>query len=227
MKLLTKLLHFAAAASVSQDEKCAKCAADSRDREMKAARLENGQKEFRESGAASRAKRCAPLRPRAGSVAVAVAPQPLWPQSAMGAMAELLLPAGVNASTFPAKLWHLVNSPRVRSVRWDSRGQGLFTSFHSLAGKVLALSPAGSASSAIAPIADCGHNARGARPEGGAALGPARGPALPEFFLPLFQPGCFLLSDPAVCSTFGTFLIMGDRSSSRKGQQFCQQFHQS
>uniref|UniRef100_A0A8C3UQ37 HSF-type DNA-binding domain-containing protein n=1 Tax=Catharus ustulatus TaxID=91951 RepID=A0A8C3UQ37_CATUS len=43
----------------------------------------------------------------------------------MSAMAELPLPAGLNASTFPAKLWHLVNSPRVRSVRWDSRGQGL------------------------------------------------------------------------------------------------------
>ncbi|NWY34466.1 HSF5 protein, partial [Pheucticus melanocephalus] len=34
-------------------------------------------------------------------------------------------PAGLSASTFPAKLWRLVNSPRVRSVRWDSRGQGL------------------------------------------------------------------------------------------------------
>ncbi|NXQ64947.1 HSF5 protein, partial [Anthoscopus minutus] len=29
------------------------------------------------------------------------------------------------ASTFPAKLWWLVNSPRVCSVRWDSQGQGL------------------------------------------------------------------------------------------------------
>ncbi|NXV70089.1 HSF5 protein, partial [Molothrus ater] len=34
-------------------------------------------------------------------------------------------PAGLSASTFPAKLWRLVNSPRVRSVRWDSRAQGL------------------------------------------------------------------------------------------------------
>ncbi|NWS27795.1 HSF5 protein, partial [Polioptila caerulea] len=34
-------------------------------------------------------------------------------------------PAGLNASTFPAKLWRLVNSPRVRSVRWDSQAQGL------------------------------------------------------------------------------------------------------
>ncbi|XP_068856423.1 SH3 and multiple ankyrin repeat domains protein 1-like [Aphelocoma coerulescens] len=40
-------------------------------------------------------------------------------------MAELPLPAGLNASTFPAKLWRLANSPRVRSVRWDSQGQGL------------------------------------------------------------------------------------------------------
>ncbi|KAM7023636.1 uncharacterized protein M8220_015231 [Acridotheres tristis] len=40
-------------------------------------------------------------------------------------MAERPLPAGLNASTFPAKLWRLVNNPRVRSLRWDSRGQGL------------------------------------------------------------------------------------------------------
>ncbi|KAL9815772.1 uncharacterized protein GJ701_017863 isoform 1-T2 [Geothlypis trichas] len=40
-------------------------------------------------------------------------------------MAELPLPAGLSAGTFPAKLWRLVNSPRVRSVRWDSRAQGL------------------------------------------------------------------------------------------------------
>ncbi|XP_064261321.1 heat shock factor protein 5-like [Passer domesticus] len=40
-------------------------------------------------------------------------------------MAELPLPAGLSASAFPAKLWRLVNSPRVRSVRWDSRAQGL------------------------------------------------------------------------------------------------------
>ncbi|NXD58207.1 HSF5 protein, partial [Corvus moneduloides] len=33
--------------------------------------------------------------------------------------------AGLNASTFPAKLWRLANSPRVRSVRWDSQGQGV------------------------------------------------------------------------------------------------------
>ncbi|NWU18656.1 HSF5 protein, partial [Cephalopterus ornatus] len=34
-------------------------------------------------------------------------------------------PAGVSPSTFPAKLWQLVNSPRVRSVRWDPRAQGV------------------------------------------------------------------------------------------------------
>ncbi|NXP64195.1 HSF5 protein, partial [Chloropsis cyanopogon] len=34
-------------------------------------------------------------------------------------------PAGLKASTFPAKLWRLVNSPRVRSVCWDGQGQGL------------------------------------------------------------------------------------------------------
>ncbi|XP_053859283.1 uncharacterized protein LOC128821907 [Vidua macroura] len=40
-------------------------------------------------------------------------------------MAELPLPAGLSASTFPAKLWRLVNSPRVHSVRWDSQSRGL------------------------------------------------------------------------------------------------------
>ncbi|NXU93891.1 HSF5 protein, partial [Xiphorhynchus elegans] len=34
-------------------------------------------------------------------------------------------PAGVSPGTFPARLWQLVNSPRVRSVRWDPRAQGL------------------------------------------------------------------------------------------------------
>ncbi|NWZ39673.1 HSF5 protein, partial [Brachypodius atriceps] len=34
-------------------------------------------------------------------------------------------PAGLNATTFPAKLWRLVNSPRVRSLRWDSQARGL------------------------------------------------------------------------------------------------------
>ncbi|NXB75617.1 HSF5 protein, partial [Donacobius atricapilla] len=34
-------------------------------------------------------------------------------------------PAGLSASAFPAKLWRLLNSPRVRSLRWDSRARGL------------------------------------------------------------------------------------------------------
>ncbi|XP_063275747.1 uncharacterized protein LOC134562291 [Prinia subflava] len=43
----------------------------------------------------------------------------------MEAMEELPLPAGLRARTFPAKLWRLLNSPRVRSLRWDSRARGL------------------------------------------------------------------------------------------------------
>ncbi|XP_063275857.1 uncharacterized protein LOC134562403 [Prinia subflava] len=43
----------------------------------------------------------------------------------MEATAELPLPAGLRARTFPAKLWRLLNSPRVRSLRWDSRARGL------------------------------------------------------------------------------------------------------
>ncbi|NXF10370.1 HSF5 protein, partial [Smithornis capensis] len=34
-------------------------------------------------------------------------------------------PAAPRPCTFPAKLWLLVNSPGVRSVRWDTRGEGL------------------------------------------------------------------------------------------------------
>ncbi|NXO27389.1 HSF5 protein, partial [Cisticola juncidis] len=33
--------------------------------------------------------------------------------------------AGLNAGTFPAKLWQLVNSPHVHSVRWASQARGL------------------------------------------------------------------------------------------------------
>ncbi|RMB88789.1 hypothetical protein DUI87_34879 [Hirundo rustica rustica] len=43
----------------------------------------------------------------------------------MDAMAQLPLPAGLGAGTFPAKLWSLVNDPRVLSVRWDSEARGL------------------------------------------------------------------------------------------------------
>ncbi|NWV21618.1 HSF5 protein, partial [Origma solitaria] len=50
-------------------------------------------------------------------------------------------PAGLNASTFPARLWYLVNSPHVRSVRWDSLAQGLLIE-RSLFEREL-LSPAG------------------------------------------------------------------------------------
>ncbi|RMC03748.1 hypothetical protein DUI87_19500 [Hirundo rustica rustica] len=43
----------------------------------------------------------------------------------MDAMAQLPLPAGLGVGTFPAKLWSLVNDPRVRSLRWDSEARGL------------------------------------------------------------------------------------------------------
>ncbi|NXE93149.1 HSF5 protein, partial [Menura novaehollandiae] len=34
-------------------------------------------------------------------------------------------PTAPRPCTFPVKLWLLVNSPRVLSVRWDARGEGL------------------------------------------------------------------------------------------------------
>ncbi|KAM9257666.1 heat shock factor protein 5-like [Cariama cristata] len=35
------------------------------------------------------------------------------------------LPVPINPNNFPAKLWVLVNSPQLQSVRWDARGEGL------------------------------------------------------------------------------------------------------
>ncbi|NXU08665.1 HSF5 protein, partial [Pardalotus punctatus] len=49
--------------------------------------------------------------------------------------------AGLNARTFPAKLWRLLNSRRVRSVHWGNLPQGLLIE-HSLFEREL-LSPAG------------------------------------------------------------------------------------
>ncbi|RMB97640.1 hypothetical protein DUI87_25902 [Hirundo rustica rustica] len=46
-------------------------------------------------------------------------------KAAMDAMAQLPLPAGLGAGTFPTKLWSLANDPRVLSVRWDSEARGL------------------------------------------------------------------------------------------------------
>ncbi|RMC03618.1 hypothetical protein DUI87_19794 [Hirundo rustica rustica] len=43
----------------------------------------------------------------------------------MDAMAQLPLPAGLGAGTFPAKLWSLVNDPCVCSLRWDSEARRL------------------------------------------------------------------------------------------------------
>ncbi|RMB93000.1 hypothetical protein DUI87_30506 [Hirundo rustica rustica] len=43
----------------------------------------------------------------------------------MDAMAQLPLPAGLGAGTFPAKLWSLVNDPHVCSLRWGSEARGL------------------------------------------------------------------------------------------------------
>ncbi|RMB93161.1 hypothetical protein DUI87_30483 [Hirundo rustica rustica] len=43
----------------------------------------------------------------------------------MDAMAQLPLTAGLGTGTFPAKLWSLVNDPRVLSLCWDSEARGL------------------------------------------------------------------------------------------------------
>ncbi|MGH0148999.1 UNVERIFIED_CONTAM: hypothetical protein FKN15_044610 [Acipenser sinensis] len=38
---------------------------------------------------------------------------------------EALITIPINPNNFPAKLWRLVNSPENRSIRWDSRGEGV------------------------------------------------------------------------------------------------------
>lgn len=38
---------------------------------------------------------------------------------------EALLTIPINPNNFPAKLWRLVNSPKNRSIRWDSCGEGV------------------------------------------------------------------------------------------------------
>ncbi|NXS34243.1 HSF5 protein, partial [Pomatostomus ruficeps] len=44
--------------------------------------------------------------------------------------------------TFPVKLWLLVNSPSVHSVRWDARGEGLFIDQGLFEQEVLSTAPA-------------------------------------------------------------------------------------
>ncbi|XP_064499227.1 heat shock factor protein 5-like [Pseudopipra pipra] len=66
-------------------------------------------------------------------------------------MEELPLPAGVSPSTFPAKLWQLVNSPRVRSVRWDPRAQGLLVDRALFERELLSAGGAGGDAAAAAP----------------------------------------------------------------------------
>ncbi|XP_014107677.1 PREDICTED: heat shock factor protein 5-like [Pseudopodoces humilis] len=72
-------------------------------------------------------------------------------------MAKLPLPAGFRPSsaapwprshpviprprTFPMKLWLLVNSPCVQSVRWDARGEGLFIDQGLFEQELLSLGP--------------------------------------------------------------------------------------
>ncbi|KAM9515461.1 heat shock factor protein 5-like, partial [Guaruba guarouba] len=53
------------------------------------------------------------------------------------------LPGALNPSHFPAKLWHLVNSPRFGSVRWDASGEGLLIDQRLFERELLGAAPAG------------------------------------------------------------------------------------
>ncbi|KAM8990911.1 heat shock factor protein 5-like [Ara ararauna] len=53
------------------------------------------------------------------------------------------LPGALNPSHFPAKLWHLVNSPRFGSVRWDAGGEGLLIDQRLFERELLGAAPAG------------------------------------------------------------------------------------
>ncbi|NWQ95789.1 HSF5 protein, partial [Burhinus bistriatus] len=66
-------------------------------------------------------------------------------------------PASVNPSTFPAKLWRLVNSPQFGSVRWDARGEGLLIDQPLFECELLGAGPGramGQAGSGVAGAAD-------------------------------------------------------------------------
>ncbi|NXD81622.1 HSF5 protein, partial [Halcyon senegalensis] len=52
-------------------------------------------------------------------------------------------PDSINPDSFPAKLWWLVNSPRCRSVYWDTRGQELLIEEQLFVREVLGAGPAG------------------------------------------------------------------------------------
>ncbi|NXY00668.1 HSF5 protein, partial [Centropus bengalensis] len=52
-------------------------------------------------------------------------------------------PGSVNPDAFPAKLWRLVNSPSVTSVRWDARGEGLLILQPRFERELLGLGPPG------------------------------------------------------------------------------------
>ncbi|NXO04321.1 HSF5 protein, partial [Rhinopomastus cyanomelas] len=46
-------------------------------------------------------------------------------------------PSSLNPDYFPAKLWQLVNNPKVASVQWDGRGEGLLIDEHLFLREVL------------------------------------------------------------------------------------------
>ncbi|XP_074746784.1 heat shock factor protein 5 [Strix uralensis] len=67
-------------------------------------------------------------------------------------MEEPQLPADINPNNFPAKLWRLVNSPRVQSICWDARGEGLIIDQPLFEREVLGMGPGGDGASGAAGL---------------------------------------------------------------------------
>ncbi|NXF70451.1 HSF5 protein, partial [Ciccaba nigrolineata] len=61
-------------------------------------------------------------------------------------------PADINPNNFPAKLWRLVNSPRVQSICWDARGEGLIIDQQLFEREVLGTGPGGDGASGAAGL---------------------------------------------------------------------------
>ncbi|NXY83602.1 HSF5 protein, partial [Alcedo cyanopectus] len=62
-------------------------------------------------------------------------------------------PDSIRPDGFPAKLWWLVNNPRVRSVCWDSRGRTVLIEEHLFVREVLGVGPGAGGAGEVTGVA--------------------------------------------------------------------------
>uniref|UniRef100_A0A8B9FRL5 HSF-type DNA-binding domain-containing protein n=1 Tax=Amazona collaria TaxID=241587 RepID=A0A8B9FRL5_9PSIT len=99
------------------------------------------------------------------------------------------LPGALNPSHFPAKLWHLVNSPRFGSVGWDARGEGLLIDQRLFERELLGAAPTGNFASFTRQLNLYGFRKLGPGPLQGLAGGDGGGSGGPllHFHSPHFR----------------------------------------